>query len=159
MPNPTNTQSSSIDSKLSDIPTPTLRPLKAYAFDPSAGKLLGNEMTLKVRYQHLEPGPVVRDRGGDAIAVVDYDGANGTYYRPVDLNDPRILIRGGLDPDEANPRFHQQMIYAVVTETIQHFEVALGRRIHWRRGLRDGVRDAAARLEDIWTLNLYPHAF
>src|SRR5947207_10385531 len=104
----------STSSKLSEIPKPTMRPLKAYAFDPSAGKLLGNEMTMKVRYQHVEPGPVVRDRGGDAIAVVDYDGANQIYYRPVDLNDPRILIRGGIDPDEANPRFHQQMVYAVV---------------------------------------------
>jgi hypothetical protein len=51
------------------------------------------------------------------------------------------------------------MVYAVVTETIQHFAAALGRRLHWRRGLRDGVHDDAARLEDIWTLNLYPHAF
>ena len=51
------------------------------------------------------------------------------------------------------------MVYAVVTETIQHFETALGRRIHWRRGLRDGENDDAARLENIWTLKLYPHAF
>src|SRR6266481_7056018 len=138
---------------------PAIRPLKAYAFDPSAGKLLGNAMRMEVRYQHLQPGPVVRAGGHGAIAVIDYDGANHTYYRPVDLDDRRILIRGGLDPDEGDPRFHQQMVYAVVTETIQHFEAALGRRIHWRRGLRDGLQDAAARLEDIGTLNLYPHAF
>src|SRR5712692_11956097 len=117
-----------------DIENPVTRPLKAYAFDPSAGKLLGNEMSMAVRYQELDPGPVVRDWAGDAIAVVDYDGANKTYYAPVDLDDRRILIRGGLDPSEADPRFHQQMVYAVVTETIQHFETALGRRIHWRRG-------------------------
>ncbi|MEA2415614.1 MAG: hypothetical protein QOI58_2271 [Thermoanaerobaculia bacterium] len=141
-----------------NIDDPITRPLKAYAFDPSAGKLLGNEMSMDVRYQELDPGPVVRDRAGDAIAIVDYDGANGTYYTPVDLNDPRILIRGGLDPSESDPRFHQQMVYAVVTDTIQHFETALGRRIHWRRGLREGDLDAA-RLEDIYTLNIYPHAF
>jgi hypothetical protein len=138
---------------------PVTRPLKAYAFDPGAGKLLGNELTIQVRYQNLEKGPIVKDGDGDAIAVVDYDGANGTYYRPVDLDDKSILIQGGLDPDEADPRFHQQMVYAVVTDTIQHFEAALGRRIHWRRGLRDGTNHAAARLEDIKTLNLYPHAF
>src|SRR5438477_1037337 len=138
---------------------PRIRPLKAYAFDPSAGKLVGNEMTMPVRYQRLDPGPVVRDYARDGIAVVDYDGANQTYYTPVDLDDKSILIRGGLDPDEADPRFHQQMVYAVVTETIQHFEIALGRRIHWRRALRDGVDDAAARQENIWTLYLYPHAF
>jgi hypothetical protein len=142
-----------------DTDDPVIRPLKAYAFDPSAGKLLGNEMSMAVRYQHLLPGPVVRDFIGDAIAVIDYDGANRRYYAPVDLDDQRVLIRGGLDPDEADPRFHQQMVYAVVTETIQHFETALGRRIHWRRGLRDGGDDTAAKREDIWTLNLYPHAF
>ncbi|HEY4642011.1 MAG TPA: peptidase M4 [Thermoanaerobaculia bacterium] len=141
-----------------NIDDPITRPLKAYAFDPSAGKLLGNEMSMNVRYQDLDPGPAVRERSGDAIAIVDYDGANGTYYTPVDLNDPRILIRGGLDPSEADPRFHQQMVYAVVTDTIQHFETALGRRIHWRRGLREGDMDAARR-EDIYTLNIYPHAF
>ena len=29
------------------------------------------------------------------------------------------------------------MVYAVATDTIQHFEAALGRRIHWRRAERD----------------------
>lgn len=139
---------------------PFARPLKAYAFDPSLGKLLGNELAMQVRYQRLRPGPVVEDSGcDDAIAIVDYDGANDKYYKPVDLDDKQVLIRGGLDPDEADPLFHQQMVYAVVTETIQHFEAALGRRIHWRRGLRNAEGDSAARLEDIRTLNLYPHAF
>jgi hypothetical protein len=141
---------------LTDIDQPSTRPLKAYALDPSAGRLLGNEMTLNVRYQELEAGPVVKERAADAIAIVDYDGANGTYYKPVNLDDPKILIRGGLNPTESDPRFHQQMVYAVVTETIQHFETALGRRIHWRRGDRN---NPDYRLEHIWTLNIYPHAF
>lgn len=141
-----------------DIDKPVTRPLKAYAFDPSAGKLLGNEMSMEVRHQELDAGPVVRDWASDAIAVVDYDGTNDTYYTPVNLDDKRILIRGGLDPSEADPLFHQQMVYAVVTDTIQHFETALGRRIHWRRGLRDGDLEAARR-EDIYTLNVFPHAF
>jgi hypothetical protein len=116
-------------------------------------------MTMKVRYQNLDPGPVVRNRRqNDAIAVVDYDGANCKYYRPVDLDDPRILICGGIDPAEGDPRFHQQMVYAVVTDTIQHFEQALGRRIHWRRGHR-AEDNPNANLEDIWTLLLYPHGF
>jgi hypothetical protein len=140
-----------------EIESPETRPLKAYAIDPSAGTLLGNLMTMKVRYQRLEPGPVVQDRTGDAIAVVDYDGANRVYYRPIDLDDPRILIRGGLDPIESDPRFHQQMVYAVVTDTVQHFESALGRRIHWRRGHRED--DPNARQDDIRTLNLFPHGF
>jgi hypothetical protein len=141
------------------IENPVTRPLKAYAFDPSAGKLLGNEMSMAVRFQELDPGPVVRDRWTpNAIAIVDYDGANKRYYKPVDLDDRNILLRGGLGPSEADPYFHQQMVYAVITNTIQHFEEALGRRIHWRRGLREGDLEAAAR-EDIYTLNIYPHAF
>jgi len=141
------------------IENPVTRPLKAYAFDPSAGKLLGNEMSMRVRYQRLDPGPVVRNWTRDAIAVVDYDATNGVYYEPVDLDDERILLRGGLDPSEGDPRFHQQMVYAVVSETIQHFETALGRRIHWRRGVFKDHRDEEARRDSIYTLNLYPHAF
>src|SRR5947207_15960085 len=75
-----------------EIDVPAARPLKAYAFDPSQGRLLGNEMSLVVRYQELDPGPIVRDaRAHDAIAIVDYDGASGTWYIPVDLDDPRVL--------------------------------------------------------------------
>lgn len=140
-----------------DFERPIVRPLEAYAFDPSAGKLLGNEMTMNVRYQDLDPGPVVRDLLPDAIAIVDYDGANQTYYKPIDLDHPYVLIRGGLDPAEADPRFHQQMVYAVVSDTIQKFEAALGRRIHWRRAERQGNPNAY--LDDIYTLNIYPHAF
>jgi hypothetical protein len=140
-----------------DIDPPIVRPLKAYAFDPSAGRLLGNEMSMNVRYQEVDTGPVVREMVPDAIAIVDYDGSNKTYYKPVNLDDQRVLIRGGLDPAEADPRFHQQMVYAVITDTIQHFETALGRRIHWRRAERQGNPNAF--VDDIYTLNIYPHAF
>jgi len=144
-------------SRLPDVGAPETRPLKAFAFDPSRGRLLGNQMQLTVRYEQLDPGPVVRDMfAWDGIAIIDYDMSNGVYYEPVDLEDPKILVRGGLDPIEADPRFHQQMVYAVVTDTIQHFEAALGRRIHWRRATR---RDKGRiPQEDIYTLNIFPHA-
>jgi hypothetical protein len=130
---------------------PTVRPLKVYAFDPSQGRLLGNEMTLLVPYEELSPGPV-----GRRIAVVDYDASQGCYYDPVDLDDRRVLIRGGLDPSESDPHFHQQMTYAVVVETLAQFEAALGRRVHWRsRGASAGVPGGHGR---IGALKLYPHA-
>jgi hypothetical protein len=141
-----------------DLGLPATRPLKAFAFDPSQGTLLGNQMQLTVRYEELDPGPVVRDMfAWDGIAIVDYDASNGVYYQPVDLEDPRVLIRGGLDPKESDPRFHQQMVYAVVTETIQHFEAALGRRIHWRRAPRRD-KERKTPQDDIYTLNIFPHA-
>ena len=139
------------------IPTPAMRPLKCYAFDPSHGKFLGNEMTLGVKYERLLPGPI-----GDRIAVIDYDGANKRFYKPIDLDDKKLLISSGLSPTEADPRFHQQMVYAVASETIQNFEAALGRRIRWR--LDERVPDKKGNLPrgrlpgDIYRLNLYPHA-
>lgn len=136
---------------------PVRRPLRAYAFDPSRGRQLGNQMKLDVRYRKLHPGPVTVDHDPDAIAVIDYDATRGTYYTPVDLEDRWILVRNGLEPTESDPRFHQQMVYAVASETIEHFEAALGRRIHWRRAERSGS-ERGWLADDIVTLNLYPHA-
>src|ERR1700687_1287181 len=136
-----------------ELPWPDVRPLSVYAFDPSMGKFVGNYMTASVRYEKLKPGPV-----GERFAVIDYDGTSELYYAPVDLDDPKLLIAGGLDPSETDPRFHQQMVYAVASETLQRFESALGRRIHWRRigessGMKPEERAAASRC-----LNLFPHA-
>ncbi len=149
-----------------ELEEPVVRTLKVYALDPSAGNFIGNVMSVKVRWErNLKPGPV-----GARVAVVDYDGANKQYYPPVDLNDFRIVARDGLDPSESDPRFHQQMVYAVATETIEKFESALGRRIRWRRADRppgwdgnkaDGDKDAAhpwRKTNDIWVLHLFPHA-
>lgn len=149
----------SAPAKVPSAERPDERPLRAYAFDPSRGRLLGNEMSLSIRNVDLAPGPVVRPNGHhDAIAVVDYDGQTGAYYRPVDLNDPNILLQGGLRPSESDPRFHQQMVYGVASETIEKFETALGRRIHWRRGERDAAAPGGAHPDDIHTLQLFPHA-
>ncbi len=140
------------------VEEPTSRSLKVYALDPSAGNYVGNVMPVRIRWErYLKPGPA-----GRRFAVVDYDGANKVYYPPLDLNDYRILARGGLDPSESDPRFHQQMVYAVASETLEKFEAALGRSIHWRRADRPGgnVEDggkAARNTDDIWVLKLYPH--
>src|SRR5882672_4566559 len=115
---------------------PTRRPLRVYSFDPSRGRLLGNEMQMNVRYQALAPGPTDTSGALDQLVVIDYDVSPQKYYRPVDLDKPFTLIPNGVAPSEADPRFHQQMVYAVVSDTIEQFESALGRRIHWRRAER-----------------------
>src|SRR5436190_7945611 len=127
--------------------TPTERPLKAYAFDPSQGRNLGNYLTINVRNEPLLPGPI-----GKYLAVIDYDAGNDRYYEPVDLNDPSVLVRGGLEPSESDPRFHQQMVYAVASETIRRFEFALGRKAKW--GFRGGAKDDPHRSR----LRIFPHA-
>jgi hypothetical protein len=125
------------------------RPLKVYAFDPTQGHTLGNHMTINVPYEDLTTGPV-----GGHIAVVDYDASNKCYYRPVDLDDHGILIQNGLEPSEANPQFHQQMVYAVASETIRRFEFALGRKIRW------AFRNAGKKETDAHPgkLRIFPHA-
>src|SRR5215510_4777629 len=93
-------------------PLPQRRPLKVYAFDPTRGRGLGNYMTCQVPYESLRPGPA-----GKYLAVIDYDASNKAYYSPVDLDHPAILLGSGLDPSESDPQFHQQMVYAVASET------------------------------------------
>lgn len=137
----------------SKIPRPTERPLKVYAFDPSMGHYVGNTMTASVHFDAVEPGPV-----DGRFAVIDYDATNKTFYKPIDLNDPDVLIRGGLDPSQSDPRFHQQMVYAVASETLQRFELALGRRIHWRGRPRVAGVDYAVPRGVARRLSLFPHA-
>lgn len=124
---------------------PAKRHLKVYAFDPTVGRVLGNNLVVEVNHEPLKPGPV-----GERFAVVDYDGSCDTFYAPVDLDHPNLLLRDGLDPTESDPRFHQQMVYAVASETLQRFEAALGRRVHWR-GLPSGKHVTNR-------LYLFPHA-
>lgn len=126
---------------------PDHRPLKVFAFDPSRGRALGNHMTVTVPFEPLDPGPV-----GRQIAVIDYDATGDRYYRAANLDALDVLLRGGLEPNDLDPRFHQQMVYAVVSSAIERFEGALGRPIrwHWARGLsRPPLGDR---------LRIYPHA-
>lgn len=132
------------------IPQPNKRPLKVFAYDPSRGRRLGNSMTIDIRYEPLAPGPI-----GSRFAVVDYDGAHECYYTPVNLDDPAILIRGGLDPNEVDPRFHQQMVYAVASETLERFEASLGRRVHWRVPTGPDGKEIHDRPNRLY---LHPHA-
>jgi hypothetical protein len=134
---------------------PDTRSLRVFAFDPLAAtklETLGiNQTTIPVRWEDVEPGPV-----GDYLEVVDVDPATGVAYAPVDLNKPWPLSQGGLRPSEANPQFHQQMVYAVAMKTIDHFEKALGRVALWAPRL---VRTRAGyESHFVRRLRVYPHA-
>ena len=132
------------------------RPLKVFAIDPSRGVGPRNVVTIRIPYEPLEPGPV-----GRQIAVVDeelgpdleFGGPLGTRpgYEKVKLDDPNVLVAGGLEPSEMDLQSHQQMVYAVAMRTIGAFERALGRPVVWPWAVGDEDR-----LEDrLW---LYPHA-
>ncbi len=128
---------------------PSTRPLRVYAFDPSVGRKLNNYMTVKVPFETLTPGPV-----GAQLAIVDYDASNERYYDPVDLDHPVVLMNSGLDPSESDPRFHQQMVYAVASDTVRRFEFALGRSIRWRTMPGQKRNDPFH-----GRLRIFPHAF
>ena len=121
------------------IQRPSRRPLKIYAFDPGLRRIPGNITVVDVVNEPLTPGPV-----GRLVRVIDYDAGAGSYYAPVDLDDPAVLVQRGLDPSDSDPRFHQQMVYAVTMKVIENFERALGRPLRFR-----GNRQ----------LTVLPHAF
>lgn len=134
---------------------PVTRALRVFAFDPLTGTKLEtvslNETTIDVRWERLEPGPV-----GDYLEVVDIDPASGVAYAPIDLDLPYPLSQGGYRPTEANPQFHQQMVYAVAMKTITHFERALGRVALWAP--RIVKSNGRVRSHYVPRLRIYPHA-
>ena len=122
-----------------------------FAFDPSLGSRHGNVMTLSVAHEPLTPGPRGRN-----VVVTDYDASNRCYYPPVDLDDPDVMMEGGLPPSEADPAFHQQMAYAVAVKTMENFSYALGRRVGWRK--RPGEGRGGRRVYESPPLRVFPHA-
>lgn len=120
--------------------SPARRRLRTYAFDPMTTRLSNRYLVVDVRFEpDLAPGP-----RGALVHVVDRDATRGCWYRAVDLNDPAALAADGLQPNESDPRSHQQVVYAVAMAVIERFEQFLGRRFRWRA---DQV------------LYLVPHAF
>jgi hypothetical protein len=133
-------------------PTPALRSLRVFAFDPMAGGNLEtvdvNETMIEVPWEDTKPGPC-----GEYVEVIDHDPASGCFYMPVELHDPRLLATDGLALAEGNPRFHQQMVYAVAMRTISTFEKALGRKALWSPRMV-GLDDSGY----VGQLRIYPHA-
>src|SRR5262249_43989848 len=140
------------------LPQLTVRPLRVYAYDPSLEAELEtlniNVATVEVRWEKdLQPGPV-----GEYLEVIDVDPSSRCCYAPVDLNNPNILVRRGLTPSEADPQFHQQMVYAVAMKTIEHFERALGRVALWAPHLIRDSRGKVTAKDFVQRLRIYPHA-
>jgi hypothetical protein len=137
---------------------PAARRLRVYAFDPDASLDLGSS-----RYSHavislpwdepgdgpLKPGPV-----NDYVEVIDVDPTSQTFYPPINLDDREVLAQDGLTPSEGDPRFHQQMVFAVVMKTIKLFERALGRKVMWAPSWDDKRKTYAPTPK----LRIYPHA-
>jgi hypothetical protein len=139
-------------------PRPPVRRLRVFAYDPALQidirNYVINDAILEVHWEDdLRPGPV-----GEYLEVVDVDPSSNCCYAPVDLNHPHVLAQNGLAPSEANPQFHQQMVYAVAMYTIERFERALGRRALWAQRIVRTPDGEFVRRDYVQRLRIYPHA-
>jgi hypothetical protein len=136
------------------VEKPKRRKLQVYAYDPSLGTSLDtlgiNLALLDVKWETLEPGPA-----GEYLEVLDVDPASGACYAPVDLDNAHLLPQQGFAPSETDPRFHQQMAYAVASRTIEFFERALGRVALWAPQI---PRSPGETERYVRRLRIYPHA-
>jgi hypothetical protein len=118
------------------------RRLKIYAFDPQLGRRREHRISVEVPYEQLDARPGGGSLpAGRLVSVVDYDAGSDRHYPLIDLDHPKVLYGGGVEPQDDNPEFHQQMVYAVTMKVVANFERALGRRLRFDR------------------LNVLPHAF
>ncbi|HEY3039970.1 MAG TPA: hypothetical protein VGJ66_14605 [Pyrinomonadaceae bacterium] len=119
------------------VAKPRSRRLTVIAQDPSIrvdGRVLTTEVEIPA--EEIAPGP-----RGYRVQVVDYDTSGGVLYQPMEY--PQLQNGQYGDPFKedaqrptnesliADPRFHQQNVYAIVMKTLARFEFALGRRIGW----------------------------
>ena len=129
---------------------PVYRPLRIYTVDPSHQRLEGAVATVNVAYEPLLPGPK-----GALLEGVDSDPATNRPNRQANLNDPFVLMTDGYEPSPSDPRFHQQMVYAVCSNVYSAFRTALGRTPSWGFGGTSGsarlvIRPHAAEEENAY---------
>ncbi len=70
----------------------------------------------------------------------------------MDLDHPYLLATDGLEPDESNPQFHQQMVYAVLSSLLETLDNARGRHLVWRNVWRSSPGGPGVR-----PLPVFPH--
>lgn len=123
---------------------PLYRPLRIYTLDPGALKSDGAIATVNVPYEPLTPervtGPDGKERNSFHLKGYLFD-VQPVRTHPeqedaieecgVDLNDQRLLLTNGRTPSPVDPRFHQQMVYAVASLVYASFRQALGRHVSW----------------------------
>lgn len=146
----------------SDYAPPAMRKLRVYAFDPQASTQMDtvriNHATIELPWEQrwepdILPGPV-----NEYLEVIDVDPTSGQFYKPVNLNDPHVLAQDGIAPSEGDPRFHQQMVFAVAMKTIKLFERALGRKVFWSPRAIEDKRTKKLTHGYVRRLRIYPHA-
>jgi hypothetical protein len=141
-----------------EYPTPAVRKLRVYAFDPQAASERASinyaYATIALPWEEAWEEPLTIGPVNEYLEVIDVDPASRQFYEPVDLNNPHLLAQDGLTPSEGNPQFHQQMVFAVAMKVIRLFERALGRKVMWA----PHWNPKANTYEPVRRLRIYPHA-
>jgi hypothetical protein len=105
-----------------EITEPARRPLRVFTQDPGFSRFDGAVAMLRVAWEPSTVGPC-----GALFAVRDLHDPSGTILAPLDLDHRNVLTEQGLAPSTHDPRFAQQMTYAVAMVTYERFWQALGR--------------------------------
>ena len=124
------------------------RSLRIYTQDPGAAAYDAPIVVARVPWEPLEPGPI-----GQLFAVHDQNETRNETYAPVDLDSAEVLNNQGLSPSTADPRFAQQMTYAVAMSVFDRFSLALGRSPEFAVGpnvTRLTIRPHAAEEDNAW---------
>ena len=124
------------------------RPLRIFTQDPGAAIYNAPVVVVRVPWEPVEPGP-----SGKLFTVQDFNATRRETYAPVDLDDPGVLSGQGLSPSTADPRFAQQMTYAVAMTVFDRFALALGRTPDFAVGPnlhRLTIRPHAAEEDNAW---------
>jgi hypothetical protein len=112
--------------------------LRVFSLDPTLSRRTGATSVLSMPWEPLRAGPV-----GSRIEV---------RIPGVDLDHPYLLATDGLDPDESDPQFHQQMVYAVLASLLETLDNARGRRMVWRNVWRSSPDGPGVR-----PMPVFPH--
>lgn len=134
--------------------SPSHRKLRTYSVDPSLA-LRVDSLEIAVRtaclpWEELRPGPI-----GEYLEVIDVDPSIQGLYLPADLDEAYPLSQEGFEPSISDPRFHQQMVYAVAMSTIVNFERSWGRYVQWAPRTVDPENPFAETY--LQRLRIYPH--
>jgi hypothetical protein len=127
---------------------PVTRRLKVYTQDPATPRMDIATAEALVPFEPLAPGP-----DGAVLKVIDHNETTRELYEPIDLDRLGVAAPVGLPPSTTDPRFAQQMTYAVSMAAYDRFRQALGRTPDFSFPPQDPDADAGDRLK----LHIYPH--
>ena len=130
---------------------PAFRRLSVFTQDPATVRADINVAAVTIPFEPLLPGP-----SGALVRVIDEDFTTRQRYRHVDLDGQHPAHDAGLGPSTTDPRFAQQMTYALAMATYERFRLALGRSPDF--GFAPHAEDLSETDRVSLKLHIHPHA-